>query len=82
MEAPTRLRQVVTKERAAPYAVKYMPDTGQIVLTPLLYGVVRAVVPEPCMEERLIMDVWRVQSLHLSRTEVRYLLGSMAYGVV
>ena len=28
------LQQVVTKELAAPYTVKYLPDTGQIVLTP------------------------------------------------
>ena len=34
------------------------------------------------MEERLIMAVWRMQSLHLSRTEARYLVGSMTYGVV
>ena len=27
------LQQVVTKEFAAPYTVKYLPDTGQIVLT-------------------------------------------------
>ena len=28
------LQQVVTKGLAAPYTVKYLPDTGQIVLTP------------------------------------------------
>ena len=28
------------------------------------------------------MAVWRIQSLHLSRTESRYLVGSMTYGVV
>ena len=28
------------------------------------------------------MAVWRIQSLHLSRTEARYLVGSMTYGVV
>ena len=41
-----------------------------------------AVQPEPTMEERLILAVWRIQSLHLSRTESRYLVGSMTYGVV
>ena len=28
------------------------------------------------------MAVWRIPSLHLSRTEARYLVGSMTYGVV
>ena len=28
------LQQVVTKELAAPYGIKFVPDTGQIVLTP------------------------------------------------
>ena len=37
---------------------------------------------EPTMEERLIMAVWQIRLLHLSRTEVRYLVGSMTYGVV
>ena len=75
------LQQVVTKELAAPYTVKYLPDTGQIVLTPGT-RVVATVQPEPTMEERLIMAVWRIRSLHLSRTESRYLVGSMTYGVV
>ena len=34
------------------------------------------------MEERLIMAVWRIWSLHLSRTEAQYLVGSMTYGVL
>ena len=75
------LQQVVTKELAAPYTVKYLPDTGQIVLTPDTRVVV-TVQPEPTMEERLIMAVWRIGSLHLSGTESRYLVGSMTYGVV
>ena len=75
------LHQVVTKELAAPYTVKYVPDTGQLVLTPETRVVV-AVPPEPTMEERLIMAVWRIGSLHLSRTQSRYLVGSMTYGVV
>ena len=41
-----------------------------------------AVQPEPTMEERLIMAVWRIRSLHLSSTESRYLVGSMTYAVV
>ena len=75
------LQQVVTKELAAPYTVKYLPDTGQIVLTPETRVVV-TVQPEPTMEERLIMAVWWIRSLHLSRTESQYLVGSMTYGVV
>ena len=75
------LQQVVTKELAAPYTVKYLPDTGQIMPTPERRVVV-TVQPEPTMEERLIMAVWRIRSLHLSRTESRYLVGSMTYGVV
>ena len=75
------LKQVVTKELAAPYTVKYLLETGQIVLTPGI-RVVMAVQTEPTMEERLIMAVWRIRSLHLSRTESRYLVGSMTYGVV
>ena len=75
------LQQVVTKELAAPYTVKYLPNTGQIVLTPET-RVVRAVPPEPTMEERLIMAVWQIRSLHLSRTGAQYLVGSMTYSVV
>ena len=75
------LQQVVSKELAAPYTVKYLPDTGQIVLTPET-RVTRTVQLEPSMEERLIMAVWWIRSLHLSRTEARYLVGSMTYRVV
>ena len=41
-----------------------------------------AVQPEPTQEERLIMAVRRIRWLHLSSTELRYLVGSMTYGVV
>ena len=75
------LQQVVTKELAAPYTVKYLPDTGQIVLTPKTRVVV-AVQLEPTMEDRLIMGFWRIRLLHLSRPESRYLVGRMTYGVV
>ena len=75
------LQPVVTKELAAPYTIKYPPDTGQIVLTPETRVVV-AVPPEPTMEGRSIMAVWRIRSLHVSRTESRYLVGSMTYSVV
>ena len=50
------LQEVVTNELAAPYTVKYLPDTGQIVLTPER-RVVATVQPEPNQEERLIMAV-------------------------
>ena len=75
------LQEVVTKELAAPYTVKYLPDRGQLVLTPET-RIVATVQPEIPQEERLIMAVWRIRSLHLSRTESRYLVGSMTYGVV
>ena len=75
------LQQMVTKEVAAPYTVKYVQGTGQIVPAPERRVVV-TVQPEPTMEERLIMAVSRIRSLHLSRTESRYLVGSMTYGVV
>ena len=68
-------------QELAPYTVMYLPDTGQIVLTPETRVVV-TVQPKPTMEERLIMAVWRIQSLYISRTESRYLVGSMTYGVV
>ena len=75
------LKQVVSRGLAAPYTVKYLPDTRQIVLTPQT-RVTWTVQPEPSMEETLITAVWWIQSLHLSRTEARYLVGSMTYGVV
>ena len=75
------LQQVVTKQLAAPYTIKYLPDTRQIVLTPET-RVVAAVQPEPTMEDRLSMAVWRIRSLHLSRTEARNVVGSMTYGMV
>ena len=73
------VQQVVTKELVAPYTVKYLPDTRRIVLTAAT-RVVRAVPPEPTMEERLIMAVWGIWSLYLSRTKARYPVGSMTCG--
>ena len=35
--------------------------------------------PDPSMEDGLVMAVW---GMHISRTEARYLLGSMTYSVV
>ena len=75
------LQQVVSRELSAPYTVKYPPYTGEIVLT-LEARVTRTVQRKPNMEERLIMAVWQIRSLHLSRTEAGYLVGSMTYGVV
>ena len=75
------LPEAVTKELAVPYIVKYLPDTRQIVLTPER-RIVATFQPEPTMEERLIMAVWKIQSLHLSRTESLYLVRSMTYCVV
>ena len=53
---PQDLQQVVTKDLAAPYTIKYLLDTGQTVLTPET-EVILAVPPEPTMEERLSMAV-------------------------
>ena len=75
------LHQVVSRELGAPYTIKYVPDTGQIVLTPET-RVTHTVQPQPNMDESLIMAVWRIRLLHLSRTEARYLVGSTTYGVV
>ena len=75
------LQQIVTKELAAPYTVKYLPDSGQIVLTAET-RVVRAVQPEPTMEARLIMALWQIRSLHLFSTHAPYLVGTMTYRVV
>ena len=61
--------------------MKYVPDTGQIVLTPET-RVLRAVPLEPSMEERMIVAVWRNRPLHPSRTEEWYVVGSMTYSVV
>ena len=75
------LRQVLSKELAQPDTVKYLPDAGQIVVTPVT-RVSPTVQLETIMEERLIMAVWQIRSLHLSRAEARYLVGSMTYGVI
>ena len=75
------LQQLVGKELAAPYAVKHLPDNRQIVLTPETRAT-RTVQPKPRMEKTLIMAMWRIQSLHLSGTQARYLVGSMTYSVV
>ena len=75
------LQQVVSREFGAPYTLKYLADTGQTLLTLERRGT-RTVQFEPNMEERLILAAWWMRSLHLSRTEARYLVGSLTYGVV
>ena len=45
-------------------------------------SIVRAVLLGPTLDERLILAIWRIRWLHLSRTEARYLIGSMSSGVV
>ena len=72
---------MVSKEFAAPYTVNYLPNTRQIVRIPET-RITRTVDPKPSMEERLVIAVWRIRSLHLSRTEARYLVGQMAYVLV
>ena len=53
------LQQVVSKELAAPYNAKYLPDTAQKVLS-LETRVTLIVDPDPSMEERLVMAVWQI----------------------
>ena len=50
------LKQNVSREFAAPYTIKCLPDTGQMVLTPET-RVTRSVQREPSMEQRLTMAV-------------------------
>ena len=50
--------------------MKHLPDTGQIVLTPLDGGGGSGALPTaPCMWENTLAAEWRIQSLHLSRIE-------------
>ena len=77
---------LVSKDLATPCTVKCLPDSTQIVLTTET-RVTPPVDHELCTEERLVMErvvmtVWRIGSLHLSKTETRYLVGQMTNGVL
>ena len=72
------LKEVVSKELAAPYTAKYLPDTGQIVLASETTAT-RTGQPEPSMEETWIMAVWQIPSLHRFGTKAPYLVWSMMY---
>ena len=74
------LQGVVSGELGAEYLVKHLPDTGQIVLTPVDGGV-GALPTAPSMWEKTVAAVWRIRSLHLSTTEAQYLTPHLVEGV-
>ena len=68
------LQEVVSGELGAKYLVRHLPDTGQIVLTPVDRGGGGcALCTAPSMWEMTVAAVWRIRSLHLSKTEAQYL---------
>ena len=67
------LQHIVSGGLGAEYLVKHLPDTGQIVLTPVDGGGVGALPTAPSTWEKTVAAVWRIRSLHLSRTEAQYL---------
>ena len=75
------LQQVVSRERGAPYAVQHLRDTGPIVLTPVDKNGDRACPTAPSLREKTVATVWRIRSLHLSRTEAHYLIPHRIEGV-
>ena len=60
--------------------MKHLPDTGQIVSTPVDGGP-GALPTAPSMWEKTVAAVWRIRSLHLSRTEAQYLTPHLVEGV-
>ena len=76
------LQEVVSGELGAEYLVRHLPDTGQIVLTPVDGGGGSGALPTaPSMWEKTVAAVWRIRSLHLSRTVARYLTPHLVEGV-
>ena len=67
------LENIVPRELGAPYMVQHLPDTGQIVLTPVAGGGGGANPTAPSLWEKTVAVVWRIPSLHLLRTEAQYL---------
>ena len=62
--------------------MKHLPDTGQIVLTPVDRGGGSGALPTaPSMWEKTVAAVWRIRSLHLSRTEAQYLTPLLVEGL-
>ena len=75
------LPDVVSGELGAEYLVKHLPDTAQIVLTPVDGGGGGALPTAPSMWEKTVAAVWLIRSLHLSRTEAQYLTPHLVDGV-
>ena len=65
------LEDVVSRELGAPYMVQHLPDRGQIMLTPVAGGGGGANPTAPSLWEKTVVAVWRIRSLHLSRTEAQ-----------
>ena len=60
----------VSRVLGAPYTVQHLPDAGQIMLPPPAGGRGGATNPTaPSPWEKTVAAVWRIRSLHLSRTE-------------
>ena len=75
------LEDVVSWELGAPYTVQHLPDTGQIMLTPVAGGGGGANPTAPSLWEKTVAAVWHIRSLHLSRTEAQYLTPHLVEGV-
>ena len=61
--------------------VQHLWDTGKIVLTPVAGGGGGSNPTAPSLWEKTVAAVWRIQSLHLSRTEAHYLTPHLVEGV-
>ena len=55
------LQDVVSGELGAEYLVKHLPDTGQIVLTPVDEGGSGALSTALSMWEKTVAAVWRIR---------------------
>ena len=76
------LQDVVSGDLGAEYLVKHFSDTGQMVLTSEDGGGGDGAVPTaPSMWEKTVAAMWRIRSLHLSRTVAQYLTPHLVEGV-
>ena len=71
------LKDIVSRELGTPYPVQDLPDKVPIVLT-LAAG---ANPTAPSLWEKTVAAVYRIRSLHLSRTEEQYLTPHLVEGV-
>ena len=77
------LQDVGSGELGAEYLVKHLPDTDQIVLTPVDAGGGggAALLTAPAKWEKTIATVWHIRLLHLSRTEAEFFTPHLVEGV-